>query len=121
MTNRIQVRDNHFVLLGGNGDELMTSKEYADEAGARRAAANLHEKLCSGDVSLETATVERTGRGKSSVEKWTRDEVLSEGGAKRGSDAGKPVPSGEPVSAQPLTISVPEPGKSAHANSPYAQ
>lgn len=114
MTMRVQVRGNHYVLLGHNGDELMTSKEYADDAGALRSARNFYDNLVSGDIELETAEVETVGKGKSSVQKWTRVETLAEPGEVQEVDGG-----GTPAARGP--INPPIPGKSLHAQSPYAQ
>ena len=115
MTMRVQVRGTHWVVLGNNGDEIATSKEYADEAGARRSATNFYQNLAEGDIALETATVERSGRGKSSVEKWTRDEVLAEQVPPLLTLGDGPSPA-----SMPRSINVPADGKSGHANSPLA-
>jgi hypothetical protein len=113
MTMRVQVRGNHYVLLGHNGDELLTSKEYADDPGALRSARHFYDNLMSGDIELETAEVTKTGTGKSSVQKWTRVETLAEPGDLEAESAETPRRGG--------AINVPEPGKALHANSPYAQ
>jgi hypothetical protein len=112
MTMRVQVRDNHYVLLGANGDELMTSKEYADHAGAKRSAQNFFDNLQTSDMVLELGKQE--GKGKSA--KWVRDEVLQEITVDEVSEVVVDSHSGPA-----RKLSVPEPGKSLHAQSPYAQ
>lgn len=36
----VQARDDHFAVLAANGDEIVTSKDYANKASAQRAARN---------------------------------------------------------------------------------
>ena len=43
---KVQVREDHFAVLGANGDEMLVSvKEYASPASAKRAAQNFCEAM----------------------------------------------------------------------------
>jgi hypothetical protein len=108
MTIRVQTRDNHFVVLAANGDEILTSKEYASDASAKRSATNFYEKVSSGDVVLEEAAWEGTAKNG----RWTKGTVLSEGPSKQ-----------EPTSTPSMKkekIEVPDAGGPLHATNPLA-
>ena len=101
---RVQAREDHFVVLGANGDEMLVSvKEYASPASAKRAAKNAYEAL-TGDVEFET--VDADGN-------VTREDV-SESSA--GSSKTKKRKGGKGG-----RIQAPEPGSPRHALSPLAQ
>lgn len=94
---RVQAREDHFVILGANGDEMLVSvKEYASPASAKRAAKNAYEAL-QGDVEFET--VDADGN-------VTREDVSKSSKTKR---------------RKASKIQAPEPGSPRHALSHLAQ
>lgn len=104
---RIQAREDYFVILGANGDEMLQSvKEYASPASAKRAAENAFEALTSAEVTLEVLD-----------EDGETQQLASSGGSR--ASAPSPVEDGKTKGGE--KISVVEPGKSRHASSPYAQ
>jgi hypothetical protein len=115
MTIRVQLRENHFVVLAANGDEVLTSKEYASDASAKRAATNFYEKVTSGDVTLEEGEWEGTAK----EGRWTKGTVLSEGAPKS-----EPTPLRAKAADSPYAtgqkIEVPQAGGPLHATNPLA-
>ena len=104
---RVQAREDSVAILGANGDEMFVSvKEYASAASARRAARNAVEAF-SGGVVFEYENADG--------EMVTEEAAVSD----EPSQPAGPAPS-QQLTASDL-ISVPEPGVSAHAHSPYAQ
>jgi hypothetical protein len=102
---RVQAREDSVAILGANGDEMFTSvKEYASAASARRAARNAVEAFGAG-VAFEYENAD----GELVTEEAPElPSTPTQQGAGNGDAASAP-------------ISVPEPGISAHAHSPYAQ
>lgn len=96
---RVQARDDHFAILGANGDEMLVSvKDYASAASAKRAAENALEALTTREVVFETLDADGNPVVESTVQ------------------AAKPASAGKGEKINP-----PEPGVSAHAVSPHAQ
>jgi hypothetical protein len=98
---RVQAREDHFAVLGANGDEMLVSvKEYETPGNARRAARNfasaMKRELIFEYDDAEGETIRET--------------------VDPGDDA--EAPSQATVAER---IAVVEPGKTRHASSPYAQ
>jgi len=99
---RVDVREDHFAVLGANGDEMLVSvKSYESSGNARRAARNFAEAM---------------GRPFTLQYEDADGNVVSE------EYGGEPVePVEEPVErAKGGPISPPVDGKSLHAHSPQA-
>lgn len=98
---RVQARDDHFVVLGANGDEMLVSvKEYETPASTRRAARNFASAM-KRELVFEYDTDDET----------IRETVDADGDSSE--DSSQVTTSDR--------IEVVEPGKSRHASSPYAQ
>lgn len=116
MTIRVQLREDHFVVLAANGDEILTSKEYASAASAKRAATNFYDKMTGGEVTLEEGAWEGTDKDG----RWTKGNILSEPkqkNAARAKAADSPYATGRPKREK---IEVPQSGGPLHATNPLA-